>query len=119
MRFASCFFISIILFTILSCKKSVNENSSKYYFTTKLAHWAIFPPMNTTCCQRDTIIYYTGTVTYKSGMSSKLNTARLFLNGFLTILPLKGLFIRLLILLGILPIRTMGQPGVIISLVGQ
>jgi len=72
MRFASCLFISIILFIILSCKKNVNENSSKYYFNTKLSHWAIFPPMNTTCCQHDTIIYYTGTVTYKSGNVVKI-----------------------------------------------
>ena len=72
MRFTSWLYISIILFTILSCKKNVNENSLKYYFTTKLAYWTVFPPMNTTCCKHDTIIYYTGTVTYKSGNVVKI-----------------------------------------------
>ena len=56
----------IILFTCLSCKKSSDENSFKYDFTTKLSRWGVNPPENTICCYRDTIIYYAGNVTYKS-----------------------------------------------------
>ena len=72
MRFSSCMFMATILFTLFSCKKSANENSSKYYFTTKLSHWGVNPPENTVCCRRDTIIYYAGTVTYNSGNVVKI-----------------------------------------------
>jgi hypothetical protein len=63
----------IILFTYLSCKKSSNENSIKCDFTTKLSRWGVNPPENTICCYRDTIIYYKGNLTYKSGNVVKID----------------------------------------------
>jgi hypothetical protein len=72
MRFFSCLFISIILFTILSCKKSVTDNNFKYYFTTKLTWYVKDLPKGTVLRQYDSTIYYTGTLKYESKNKMKI-----------------------------------------------
>lgn len=72
MRFSSCLFLAIIPFTILSCKKDVDENSHKYYFTTKLMYYVRQLPEGTVLRQYDSTIYYTGNLTYQSGNIVKI-----------------------------------------------
>ena len=66
MRLSLSILTILIFSTCLSCKKSSNEISYKYDFITKVDFWGVNPPENTICCHHDTIIYYSGTVTYKS-----------------------------------------------------
>jgi hypothetical protein len=72
MRFAYSLFIAIILFSSVSCKKSENENSYKYYFTTKLTWYLKKLPEGTVLHQYDSTIYYTGSLKYETNNKVKI-----------------------------------------------
>jgi len=63
----------ILLFPFYSCKKSVNENSSRCYFTTKLTSYFTNPPEGTVISQYDSTIFYSGTLTHESDNKIKLD----------------------------------------------